>query len=306
MTVGYKGFKKGLICRDKQYKENAIFEEPDAVLCETGMHYCSNPLDVFYYYPMINGIASPAEYARVTDLRTSKEEDDYKSSDSKKCTNKIKIGNIIPFENYCKLCATDPKFFAIRGVRLLNNFAIFYNYPCPTKGDSPLIFSFGIENPIHNKKGYCHIATFGNQSRVFNHAGACKLRIESHRGQIFNRGAYSEILINGNKNLNGNTGYHNMIRFCGNDNIFLNDGDINTIFLDGNNNTIEIKGKFNRIICSNPNNNIKVYTDEVLIKAPKGTKIQLINETTIDLYIENSDKCYTIMKGKLKEIEDFD
>lgn len=306
MTVGYKGFEKGLVCRDKQYKENTVFEEPEARLCETGMHYCTNPLDVLFYYPIIDGEASPAEYAKVTDLRTSKEkekEDDWKSSDSKKCTNKIKIGNIIPFEDYCKLCAIDPKFFAIHGVILLNNFADFYNHSYLIADGSPLIFSFGMTNTIYNSKGYCYIATFGNQSRVFNHAGACKLRIESHRGQIFNKGEHSEILINGNKNLNRNTGYHNMIRFCGNDNTFLNNGDINTIFLDGNNNTIEIKGKFNRIICSNTNNNIKLFTNEVLIKAPKGTRIQFIDE---NLYIEDSDKYYTIMKGKLKEVEDFD
>ena len=63
MTVGYKGFEKGLVCRNKQYKENTIFEEPEARLCETGMHYCQTPLDVLFYYPIINDKAYPAEYA---------------------------------------------------------------------------------------------------------------------------------------------------------------------------------------------------------------------------------------------------
>ena len=32
MTVGYKGLEKGLVCRNKKYKENTIFEEPEARL----------------------------------------------------------------------------------------------------------------------------------------------------------------------------------------------------------------------------------------------------------------------------------
>lgn len=29
---GYKGFKKGLICKDKQYTENTVFSEEEAEL----------------------------------------------------------------------------------------------------------------------------------------------------------------------------------------------------------------------------------------------------------------------------------
>ena len=31
---GYKGFNPGLICKDKQYQENTVFEEPEAKICE--------------------------------------------------------------------------------------------------------------------------------------------------------------------------------------------------------------------------------------------------------------------------------
>lgn len=49
---GYKGFCKGLICKDKQYAENTIFEEPEANICINGMHFCKNPMDVLDYYPL--------------------------------------------------------------------------------------------------------------------------------------------------------------------------------------------------------------------------------------------------------------
>jgi hypothetical protein len=48
---GFKGFSKDWKCRDKQYEVGKTFEEPEAKLCEKGLHFCEHPLDVFGYYP---------------------------------------------------------------------------------------------------------------------------------------------------------------------------------------------------------------------------------------------------------------
>ncbi|HBG40956.1 MAG TPA: hypothetical protein DDW85_06040, partial [Porphyromonadaceae bacterium] len=48
---GFKGFDKNLKCRGKQYEVNKTFEEDvDPEICESGMHFCENPFDVFGYY----------------------------------------------------------------------------------------------------------------------------------------------------------------------------------------------------------------------------------------------------------------
>ena len=66
---GYKGFNEDFTCaRNKQYKENTIFEEPKARLCEIGMHYCPNPLDVLLYYPIMKEDCKASKYANVIDL----------------------------------------------------------------------------------------------------------------------------------------------------------------------------------------------------------------------------------------------
>ena len=84
---GYKGFKKGLICKDKQYAENTIFEEPKAMICKYGMHFCENPLDVLDYYPLVGDDGELNEFAEVEALA------DVKTNDNKKfCTTKLKIG----------------------------------------------------------------------------------------------------------------------------------------------------------------------------------------------------------------------
>ena len=84
---GYKAFEKGLICRGKQYKENTVFEEETAELCESGMHFCENPLDTLYCYPLIDDNGDLTEFAKVEPLDEVKA-DNYRGC----CTKKLKIG----------------------------------------------------------------------------------------------------------------------------------------------------------------------------------------------------------------------
>ena len=84
---GYKAFEKGLVCKGKQYAENTIFEEENAEVCESGMHFCENPLDVLDYYPLIDNNGELTEFAEVEAL------DEVLTDDNKKyCTKKLKIG----------------------------------------------------------------------------------------------------------------------------------------------------------------------------------------------------------------------
>ena len=89
---GYKAFNKGMICRDKQYAENTVFEEDSAEICKSGMHFCKNPLDTLDYYPLVNDKGEITELAEVEAL------DEVKTDDNKKyCTKKLKIGAKLDF-----------------------------------------------------------------------------------------------------------------------------------------------------------------------------------------------------------------
>ena len=84
---GYKAFKPGMICKDKQYEENTIFEEPEANICVNGMHFCKNPMDVLDYYPLVDNNGEMREFSEVEAL------DETLTNDEKKyCTKKLKIG----------------------------------------------------------------------------------------------------------------------------------------------------------------------------------------------------------------------
>jgi hypothetical protein len=92
MIKGYKGFSKGLVCRDKQYAENTVFN------CESGMCFCENPLNVLKNYPLYaSEIKSFSEYAEV-----EAPEDVTESKGNKSVTKQLKIGSKISFDELIK------------------------------------------------------------------------------------------------------------------------------------------------------------------------------------------------------------
>ena len=94
---GYKGFEPGLICKGKQYAENTVYEEENAVICRSGMHFCENPLDVLEYYPLINDDGKMNEYAEVEALDLVQTDNNRKF-----CTKKLKIGAKLSFTAFVK------------------------------------------------------------------------------------------------------------------------------------------------------------------------------------------------------------
>jgi hypothetical protein len=82
MMKGFKGFNKNLQCRKKQYEIGQTYEEPEAELCEKGLHFCEHPLNCFEYYP-------PAEsrYAEIGADGVSDKTD----SDTKRVAKKITV-----------------------------------------------------------------------------------------------------------------------------------------------------------------------------------------------------------------------
>lgn len=99
---GYKAFEKGLICRGKQYAENTIFEEDEAVVCEKGMHFCKDPLAVLDYYPLVDDNGNISEFAEVEALDEPVTDDNQKY-----CSKKLKIKGKI---NFAQLVQASVKF----------------------------------------------------------------------------------------------------------------------------------------------------------------------------------------------------
>ena len=99
---GYKGFEKGMICRGKQYSENTIFEEESAKICEKGMHFCKNALDVLLYYSLVDSHGNLNEFATVESLSEC-----FTDDNRKYCTAKLKIGKKISFNELVQKYISD-------------------------------------------------------------------------------------------------------------------------------------------------------------------------------------------------------
>ena len=97
--IGYKGFNKGLVCRGKQYAENTVFEESEAIICHSGIHYCKNPFDVLDHYDLVNDKGDFNDFATVEPMA-----EEYTDDDKKFCTTKIKIGAKFSFAGFIKAC----------------------------------------------------------------------------------------------------------------------------------------------------------------------------------------------------------
>ena len=97
---GYRAFKPGMICMDKQYAENTDYEEVGGNICEKGMmHYCVNPFDVLDFYDLVDKSGKFSDFAEVKAL-----DQPISGSDGKFATKKLHIGAKLSFAGFIKAC----------------------------------------------------------------------------------------------------------------------------------------------------------------------------------------------------------
>ena len=153
---GYKAFKPGLICapdknHTKQYAENTVFEEGEAVICEKGMHFCKNPFDVLDYYPLVDENGEFSDFAEVEALSEVKTDDDKKF-----CTTKLRIGTKLSFAGFIKACID---FCLEKTVKSVSKSTI-------SSGDSARIGSSGDSAQIGSSGDSARIGSSGDYARI--------------------------------------------------------------------------------------------------------------------------------------------
>ena len=161
---GYKAFKKGLICdptghNPYQYAENTVFEqEEEANICNSGFHFCPQPLDVLEYYPLVDENGDMTEFAEVEAL------DECKTDDKKKyCTKKIKIGAKIGFSALVQASIDLVLEKVLNGENKVKTTSKNYAR-IGSSGDAVKIGSSGDSAKITSKGKYSVICCAGNNS----------------------------------------------------------------------------------------------------------------------------------------------
>ena len=96
-VIGYKAFNKGLKCRDFQYKIGETFTTDKTIkICNTGFHFCENPLDTLGYYDLVDSECNVTEFAIVETDGTVQTEG------NKSVTDKITIKSALNLPGFIK------------------------------------------------------------------------------------------------------------------------------------------------------------------------------------------------------------
>ena len=190
---GYKGFNPGLICKDKQYQENTVFEESEAKICEKGMHFCENPFDVLDYYDLIRSDGTPNEFAEVEAL------DEPKTDDKKKfCSRKLKIGVKLGLSGFIKACVD---FVLEKTIAEAPSENVDSGY-CAQIGSS----------------GYCaQIGSSGNSARIGSSGYCAQIGSSGYCAQIGSSGYSAKIGSSGDSAKIGSSGNSARIGSSGDD-----------------------------------------------------------------------------------------
>ena len=160
---GYKAFKKGMMCLNKQYAENTVFEEEEADVCQKGMHFCKNPMDCLDYYPLIDDDGNVVEIAEVEAL------DECKTDDNKKfCTRKLKVGAKV----------------GIKG--LVDGFIGFVKEE--TKIESGAADASGDWAKLASSGDWAQLASFGNWAKLASSGNGAQLASSGENSVVANIG----------------------------------------------------------------------------------------------------------------------
>ena len=206
---GYKGFNPGLICKDKQYQENTVFEEPEAKICEKGMHFCENPFDVLDYYDLIRSDGTPNEFAEVEAL------DEPKTDDKKIfCSRKLKIGVKLGLSGFIKACVD---FVLEKNIAEMPSENVDSG-DCAqigSSGDYAQIGSSGDYAQIGSSGDYAQIGSSGYSAKIGSSGGSAKIGSSGDCAKIGSSGYYAKIGSSGDYAQIGSSGDYAQIGSSG-------------------------------------------------------------------------------------------
>ena len=179
---GYKGFEKGLICRGKQYAENTVFEEEDAIVCCKGMHFCVNPFDVLDHYGLVNEDGGFNDFAEVEAM------DECLTDDNKKyCTKKLKVGTKLSFAGFIKAC-----------VNFVIERTTFEEPQIGSSGNYAQIGSSGYSAQIGSSGYSAKIGSSGYSAKIGSSGDSAKIGSSGDSAQIGSSGYYAVVMCAGN------------------------------------------------------------------------------------------------------------
>ena len=239
---GYKGFSPGMVCRGKQYQENTEFTEPEAKICESGMHFCPNPFDVWSFYPPADENGNLNEFAEVEAMDDPQTDDDIKY-----CSSRLRIGAKLDLPGFIK-AGVD---FILEHVKSTDS-NTGYQSAATSTGYRSTVASTGYRSAATNTGDYSTAANTGDYSASTN-TGECSAATSTgdrsastntgYRSTATNTGDYSAstntgecsaATSTGDRSASTNTGYRSTATNTGDYSASTNTGYRSTASVSGN------------------------------------------------------------------------
>ena len=257
---GYKGFNPGLICKNKQYRENTVFEEQEAKICKKGMHFCENPFDVLDYYDLIRTDGTPNEFTEVEAL------DEPETDDKKKfCSRKLKIGVKLGLSGFIKACVDFVLEKTIAEMPSEN----------ADSGNSAKIGSSGYSAKIGSSGDFAQIGSSGNSAQIGSSGYSAQIGSSGDFAKIGSSGCSAQIGSSGDSAQIGSAGTFAQIGSSGDSAQIGSSGDYAQIGSAGNFAQIGSSGYFARINCTGEDSVICCAGHGSVVKAAIGCWITL-------------------------------
>ena len=211
---GYKAFKPGMICKDKQYAENTDYEEVGGKICEKGMiHYCVNPFDVLNFYDLVDESGKFSDFAEVKAL-----DQPISGSDGKFATKKLHIGAKLSFAGFINACIDYTKEQTI--VNMPKSDVTTGNpAQIDSSGYSAQIGSSGNSAKIGSSGYYAKIGSSGYSAQIGSSGNYAQIGSSGNSAQIGSSGNYAKIGSSGNYAQIGSSGYSAQINSTGVDSV---------------------------------------------------------------------------------------
>lgn len=305
---GYKAFNKDMTCRGFQFEEGQTYETDKAVICETGFHFCENPLDTLNYYSLCE-----SEFAKVEALGETQTSD----SDSKVCTTKIKIGTKLGLTGFIKASVDFLlKKYKKEGWKNIMILAASENSSkLATSGNHSQLAASGDFSQLATSGGSSKLVASGDSSRLAASGYASRLAASGYYSQLAASGESSQLVASGGYSQLAASGDHSQLATSGHSNRLATSGDYNRLMASGNCSRLATLGYFSKIEITGSNSVGAAIGVNNIIKAPLGCWITLaeyrwdgknlvpacVKSVQVDGEIIKANTWYNLVNGEFME-----
>ena len=206
--TAYKGLDMNFRCREFQYEAGKEYKSEKTVkVCRSGFHACTNPLEVWDYYPVCNSRFAEVELGGVID----KEE----GGGSKICSSEIKIKKELTLSDYIGLCVAWMNNLTKVGDNSAKIGSSGDSAQIGSSGDSAQIGSSGDSAKIGSSGDYAKIGSSGDYAKIGSSGDSAQIGSSGYSAKIGSSGDSAKIGSSGDSAQIGSSGYSAQIGSSG-------------------------------------------------------------------------------------------